>query len=150
MLQSRVLQRVCYRLMLAAAQLGIAEMLKWLASVAVFGSCSRIEPDSLAALCKAFWTSCHDVYCNTAEVHLPGTLSLPVRLLGDSLVLACRSIGPHRGGFFPRGDSCDDGVLRGPESGSVSLTGGRLGGRTVTGPARTLVVVSACQMLDTA
>lgn len=86
--------------------------------------------------------------CNTTGVHLPGTLlSLPVRLLGDSLELACRSIGPRRGGFFPKGDSCDDGMLRGPGSGSVSLTGGRPGGRIVTGPAKIVVVVSACQML---
>ena len=73
-----------------------------------------------------------------SKLHLPSALlsiaAPPAGLPVESPVLACRSIGPHKGGFLPKGDSCDDCLLTRLGSGSVSLAGVRVGRLAATGP----------------
>lgn len=72
---------------------------------------------------------------HNSKLHLPSALlSVAAGLPAESAVLACRSVGPHEGGFFPKGDSCDDCRLTRLGSGSVSLAGGRVGRLVATGP----------------
>ena len=72
---------------------------------------------------------------HNSKLHLPSALlSVASGMPAESPVLACRSIGPHKGGFLPKGDSCDDCLLTRLGSGSVSLAGGRVGRLVATGP----------------
>ncbi len=75
---------------------------------------------------------------DNSKLHLPSALlsvAAPSAVLpAESAVLACRSMGPHKGGFLPKGDSCDDCLLTRLGSGSVSLAGGRVGRLVATGP----------------
>jgi len=75
---------------------------------------------------------------HNSKLHLPSALlslaAPPAGLPAESPVLACRSTGPHKGGFLPKGDSCDDCLLTRLGSGSVSLAGVRVGRLVATGP----------------
>jgi len=75
---------------------------------------------------------------HNSKLHLPSALlsvaAPPAGLPAESAVLACRSIGPHKGGFLPKGDSCDDCLLTRLGSGSMSLAGVRVGRLVATGP----------------
>ncbi len=76
---------------------------------------------------------------HSSKLHLPSALlsvaAPPAGLLVESAVFACRSAqGPHKGGFLPKGDSCDDCLLTRLGSGSESLAGGRVGRLVATGP----------------
>ena len=62
---------------------------------------------------------------------LPALLTRPA---AASPVLACKSIGPHNGGFLPSGDNCDGDLLTRTESGSMSLVGKRVGVLVTNGP----------------
>lgn len=66
------------------------------------------------------------------KLHLPSTLLSVAAGLPAELI--CRSTGPHKGGFLPKGDSCDDCRVTRLGSGSVSLAGMRMGRLVATGP----------------
>ena len=85
------------------------------------------------------WQSCiHKVTLNTKWAYAHLVLALLPLSAAQSAVLACRPMGPHRGGFLPRGDSCEDCLLTRPGSGSMSLVGEQVGRLIATGPTHTL------------